>query len=118
MKNRIVSISALCSILVVILLLIPFKRDIIIKIDRSLLQDINQISIDYIYNGARLTSRDYYFKNRQSRFYSEIKDSIRLSRGEYELKIFLLYQKDRYLTREVRFEIGYLDFGEVIINVL
>ncbi len=118
MRSRIISIFILLSIAIVVLFLIPIKRDILFKVDKSLAAGLSQVSVDFVNNGILIVSKDHYIKGNIAKYGVEISDSIRLRSGEYDLKVFLLYKNDKYIKRDMKLKIGFLDFDKIMVELL
>lgn len=114
MKNRLLGVLIFLSIILISFLILPFEREIIIEIDKRLINGLNEIDIFFIKDEKTVYEKKYFIKENFNKYYRPIEDKVRLVQGKYDLKIYLIY-KDTYIIKEKSLYINITDFSTAII---
>ncbi|MGC8928160.1 MAG: hypothetical protein ACP5QK_09595 [Myxococcota bacterium] len=114
MKNRLTGILMLVSIVFVFSFIFPFERNIAVEIDKRYTTGIKEIDIIFFKDNKMAYEKRYFPEENFFRFHKGIEDKIRLSRGRYDLKVYLIYRDD-YILKEKELNIGIKDFTKVIM---
>lgn len=116
MKNRIAGVGIVFSIILLIILIFPFEREIEIRISDRLLKGLKQISMIIRYDGNSYVEKQYFVDEKFIKYIGFISDKVRLKRSKYDVDIFLIYN-DKYLFRKSEMVINYNFFEKKVIEI-
>lgn len=116
MKNRIIGVFLLLSILLVFLILVPLKRELYITVDKSLMKNLIKLNLIIYNKNGFLLEKDYFFDEKFTKYFNTIQDEIRLKTGVYNVDVYLIYPEN-YLTKNVIFEVSYNPFQKSYIHI-